>query len=256
MTTQIYEMAVRLRIKRTVVPSSCFIAGLSCEPHPPAGASRTDAPRVSGSALPQLTARTPTQDHSKTPIDSIPLDSCARLDAAARPQNRVREAGDVDPIPTAGSWTETIEVHDSAGRLSVPKAATVEYRPNPHYSMVVRALPGCRYSCSVSVAYGTDLRPSLSVPTDSAPAADSTSVDADDWQPGPARPILMGSDRGQMMELPCGDCNSAEILLTRGQRRAILEFSIDDRDGYQPGIMCRMARVASSYRWIVGSESR
>jgi hypothetical protein len=65
----------------------------------------------------------------------------------------------------------------------------------------------------------------------------------------------MGSDRGELMELPCGDCNSAEILVARGRRTAILEFSIDDRDGYQPGIMCRMARVASSYRWIVGSES-
>jgi hypothetical protein len=66
----------------------------------------------------------------------------------------------------------------------------------------------------------------------------------------------MGSDRGALIDVFCGDCNSAEIMVSRGQRTAILEFSIDDRDGYQPGIMCRLARVASSYRWIVGSDSR
>src|SRR5689334_1902533 len=138
-------MRLRLPILRTIVLSTCVVAGVSCERQPPAGASQAHASGASASARPQLAARASAPAQPGTPIDSIPLDSCARLDATARPQNRVREAGEVDPIPAAGSWTETVEVHDSTGRLIVPKSATVEYRPNPHYSMVVRGFPGCRY---------------------------------------------------------------------------------------------------------------
>ena len=257
MTIDIHEMAVRRRIRRTLALSTCVVAGVSCEPRPPAVASRADAPRAESSAVAQSTAGAPAMDRTGAPIDSIPLDSCARLDAAARPQQRVREPGEVDPIPAAGSWTETVVVQDSAGRLSVPKTASVTYRPNPHYSMVVNAFPGCRYSCSLSVRYAAVApRSDRSPPADSAAAPESPNADADEWQPGPPRPISMGSDRGELSDQPCGDCTSAEILLTRGQRRAILEFGIDDRDGYQPGIKCRMARVASSYRWLVDSASR
>jgi hypothetical protein len=66
----------------------------------------------------------------------------------------------------------------------------------------------------------------------------------------------MGRDRGELRDVPCGDCNSAEVVLQRGQRLVLLEFSLDDREGYQPGIMCRLARVASTYRWVGGQGSR
>jgi hypothetical protein len=253
-------MAIRPRIIRILALITCFVAGLSCEPRPPAQADQPDAPKAQSSVLAQGTALAPGQDHPEAPIDSlpqidtlplldsIPLDSCTRLDTAARPQNRVPQPGEVDPPPAGGNWTETVEVHDSLGRLAVPKSAIVSYRPNGHYSLSVGGMPGCRYSCGVSVTYVTVApRPAVSPPAN---------PDEDDWQPGPPRPIVMGSDHGELREVPCGDCNSAEIVLSRGQRRAVLEFSLDDREGYQPGIMCRLARVASSYRWSEEPDSR
>lgn len=51
------------------------------------------------------------------------------------------------------------------------------------------------------------------------------------------------------MDEPCGDCGAITVAaIHKGQ---IVEFnlSIDDREGHQPGLECRMIRVATSARW-------
>jgi hypothetical protein len=53
-----------------------------------------------------------------------------------------------------------------------------------------------------------------------------------------------------MMSTPCGDCTSGEIVTKRGRTVAYIAYSIDDRDGYQPGLICRFARVASTFAWF------
>jgi hypothetical protein len=57
--------------------------------------------------------------------DSIALDSCARLDAQARPQQRAAESAHADPPPHPGSWTATKRLTFDGFSIDVPAVVTL-----------------------------------------------------------------------------------------------------------------------------------
>jgi hypothetical protein len=178
--------------------------------------------------------------------DSIALDSCARLDAQARPQQRAAESAHADPPPHPGSWTATKRLTFDGFSIDVP--AVVTSRPPDTEGAVITDFPGCRYFCAMSVtirpdsaggldAYVTELRTPSS--------ADST----ESYIPGPPRPIAVGGGHGVVMEDECGDCTGALVVTAAPGRIATISFSIEDGEGYQPGLMCRLTRTAATFRW-------
>src|SRR5262245_37781891 len=80
------------------------------------------------------------------------------------------------------------------------------------------------------------------------PARGEVAGEMDDM-PGAPRAIVVNGARRLLMETPCGDCTSAVLLLQRGKTLASIDISVDDRDGYQPGLMCRLTRVAATFVW-------
>jgi hypothetical protein len=57
------------------------------------------------------------------------------------------------------------------------------------------------------------------------------------------------------METTCGDCTSGQVVVKRGFDVAHIGYSLDDRDGYHPGVMCRLARVATTFRWMERADT-
>jgi hypothetical protein len=50
------------------------------------------------------------------------------------------------------------------------------------------------------------------------------------------------------MDGDCGDCIAYAITTTFGTERVWVDLSMDDMDGYQPGIVCRLIRSAVTIR--------
>ena len=189
-------------------------------------------------------------------LDSIALDSCARLDRNSRPQNVVRTPDDALPPPHPGSWSDTRRVVLDSFSLDIPRGAEAGRRDHRRFGggvfHVITGLPSCRYDCSLAVDFLVDV---AGMGLDAYVAGlqiDSSSPNhvAHGQLPGPARAVKVDGSRGMLMDTPCGDCTSGELLLMRNRTIARVEFSLDAREGYQPGLVCRLERVATSFRWL------
>jgi hypothetical protein len=195
--------------------------------------------------------RHPASDSASHPaLGSISLDSCERLDAQSHPQSRVFAPGESLPAPHAGSWSTTRPIELGGLHLDVP--VTVEV--NPPNREGVHALwdfPGCRFACGLSVLVTQDSThagldgylATLHAVSPPEPGDEPAEM------PGPARFVSIDGERAAYMDTPCGDCTSALIVAVHGGRVVQFNVSLDDQEGYQPGLMCRLARVATSARW-------
>ena len=182
--------------------------------------------------------------------DSLRLDSCAGLDRGARPQNRVRQPGEIDPSPREGSWTDTRVQATPRFTMEVPRATSVT-RQLADSVFTIDAFPSCRYSCSLQVTFHRDkIASSAGAYVDRLRMA-AFSGDAEDsaWAPGPSRILTADGEPAVLVETPCGDCTSASLFAVRGDTAVELQYFVDDREGYQPGIACRLARVAQTFQW-------
>jgi hypothetical protein len=190
------------------------------------------------------------RDSAIAMADTITLDSCASLDRQARAQNRMPEPGDTVPPPKAGSWTDVKQVSLDSFSIEVPRVASVRPR-DAHGSYWITDLPTCRYFCAIQVTLTHDsLGQTVNEYVARLRVVDTTeNPDAVDWIPGPPRAVNVHGDQGLMMETACGDCTAGQIVLIRNRTIAHLSYSLDDRDGYQPGLMCRLARAASTFQW-------
>ena len=45
------------------------------------------------------------------------------------------------------------------------------------------------------------------------------------------------------------DVRAGEIVAIRNRTVAHLAYNLDDRNGYQPGLVCRVVRAASTFHW-------
>ena len=184
-----------------------------------------------------------------TARDTISLDSCASLDANGAPQNRVLEPGETIPPAHAGSWAATKRVVRDSFQLEVPSVANVGFKDGQG-TYWVADLPGCRYFCVLGITFQTDsIDRSLDQYVASLRVVD-TGKDADPEIPGPPHSIRLAKSDALIMSTPCGDCTSGQIVTKRGRTVAYIGYSLDDRDGYQPGLLCRFARVASTFAWL------
>jgi hypothetical protein len=175
-------------------------------------------------------------------------DSCAKHDAAARTQQSM----DTTPLPPrqGGSWTVTRRVRLDEFSLGIPVVARARSR-DAHGAYWVDSLPGCRFFCALEITFARDSTTgSLESYIAARRMVDTTSnPDAADGQPGPPRYVTFGTQRAALMETRCGDCTSGEVLFFRAGQVARLAWSIDDREGFQPGLVCRLQRMASTFEW-------
>ncbi len=223
-------MTIHLRFPRRRAGSrlACLISLLACS---------TKATDRAPDGKPSLVAA----------IDSISLDSCATLDRQSHPQARVLAPGETIPAPLPGSWSEVKRLSAGPYSLVVPRTTTVA-RPDSTV-VAIFDFPGCRFFCALNVGLVDDsLDRSLDAYVASQRVADSAADPGAVADIGPPpTPIHLGQQRGLIMDGDCGDCTERDIIVRRGRRVAHIGLSIDDRDGYQPGIMCRMTRVATTF---------
>jgi hypothetical protein len=180
--------------------------------------------------------------------DTLALDSCVRLDREGRAQNAEPVVGERVPAPNAGSWNAVKRVTGNGFSIEVP---TVTVRDSTHGSYSITGFPGCRYFCSLDVALEIGAaRETVDQYVARLRIIDTVNnPDAADWIPGPPRVVSVQGERGLMMETPCGDCTAGEIVIARETHVARISYNLDDREGDQPGLMCRLARTAASFRW-------
>jgi hypothetical protein len=175
-------------------------------------------------------------------------DSCARLDTAARAQRTAERA----PLPPqrAGSWTDTHKVTLDAFSLAIPLVARARPR-DAHDAYWIDSLPGCRFICALEVTFERDSTTgSLESYITARRTVDTTSnSDAADWIPQAPQYVSFRGRRAAIMETVCGDCTSGEVLFFRTGQIARLAYSIDDREGFQPGLICRLQRMAGTFEW-------
>ena len=182
--------------------------------------------------------------------DTTGLDSCARLDAGARRQANASLPEDALPSPRPGSWADAKRVTLDSFSIEIPAVARARTRDEDG-SYWVDSLPTCRFFCALQITFSHDSTGrGLDAYADALRTVDSTAgEDAKDWLPGPPSPITVDGDAGIRMETACGDCTSGEIVVMRDRRIATIAYNIDDRDGYQPGLVCRLERVARTFKW-------
>lgn len=180
--------------------------------------------------------------------DTIALDSCASLDRLAAPQRTVLQPGEVIPAPHPGTWTDVKRLNFGAVSIEVPRTTTLGRTDSA--SVAIFGFPACRYFCAINITLVHDsIDRSLDAYVASLRAVD-TVADPDDERPGPPRAIRVGPDRGFIMDMPCGDCGSEDLVVKRGNTIARISSIMDDREGHQPGVECRLTRVATTFRWI------
>jgi hypothetical protein len=184
---------------------------------------------------------------SKIGVAGAP-DSCAKLDAAARARGTLEPAP--LPPPRAGSWTATHRVTIDAFSLAIPLVARARPR-DAHGVYWIDSLPGCHFFCAVDVTLERDSTTgSLESYIAGRRTVDATSnPDAADWIPSPPQYISVGGRRAAIMETVCGDCTSGEVLFFRSGQIARLEYNIDDREGFQPGLVCHLQQMATTFEW-------
>jgi hypothetical protein len=223
-------------------------------------ADSSDADRAHAS-VPALPASAPPAaalaERRTVPVaaDSIPLDSCAKLDRLAREQAVVRQADDPLSPKRPGSWTDTRVDRAVRFTIEVPRAAEelrVVAHPAGDTTWAISGFPYCRYYCALSVEF-RPLSPNTSAEAYEAgqrAAHDPNDEEAEAWAPGPWRPLTVDGEPGGLVDIPCGDCTSMSVYTARAGTLATIELSVDDRDGYQPGLLCRLARVAQTFQWV------
>jgi hypothetical protein len=192
-------------------------------------------------------ATSDTASSNKMPISEAG-DTCAKLDTAARRQATT----EIAPLPPrqAGAWTVTRKVTLDAFSLEIPVVARARSR-DAHGVYWVDSLPRCRFFCALEITFARD---STTRSLESYIAArrmiDTTAnPDAADWQPQPPHYVTLGGKRAALMETTCGDCVSGEVLFFRSGQVARLAWSTDDREGFQPGLVCRLQRMAGTFEW-------
>ena len=225
--TRTYEAFVMKRAAAFVI-SAAFVGCRGCSIDRPSG--QTDVGRVA--------------------IDSIALDSCAGLDRLGRPPVRILEPGEVIPPPHPGSWTDVKRLRLGALSMDVP-AGTMFGRTDSAF-VALFEFPTCRYLCSVSIALTHDTADrSLDAYVEGLRTLDTIAdPDAERDRPGPPRAIRVGPERGLLMEIPCGGCGTTDLVIKQGRTVARISSSVDDREGFQPALMCRLVRATATVRWL------
>jgi hypothetical protein len=189
-------------------------------------------------------------DASVATADTISLDSCVSLDRLARTPKGMPELGDKVPPPNPGTWTDVKRVALDSFSIEIPRVASVRHR-DAHGSYLITDLPTCRYSCAIEVSLSHDfIGKTVDDYVARLPVADDTGNPATaDGIVGTPKAVTVDGNKGLMIQTDCGDCIAGEIVAIRNRTVAHLAYNLDDRNGYQPGLVCRVVRAASTFHW-------
>jgi hypothetical protein len=188
-------------------------------------------------------------------------DSCDTLPLFA--VSRVGDTGAVPPPPpvTPGTLRSVRQFLGSDFSIRVPVAASVTARGSERFTSILsfRGFPDCR-ECSIEVRIFPD---SSGGGADGHVAellrwtavADSINNDPrttvyqlTDYR-GPARPVIVGGNRGIWLNGDCGDCWSESLFFSEGGRIAHVSFTMDAYEPEGRRHACRLARLAETFRW-------
>lgn len=150
-----------------------------------------------------------------------------------------------------GSWRATKRFGGKEFSLLIPAVATMAFQKNDQQYWIT-GLPQCHYFCALTVRL-SDKRAALGL--DSVVAQrrfeDSANNDPDltAYEPGPATRLTIGDAPALLLEANCGDCTGGTVFVARGARVGAIEYNVDDREGYQPALVCRLVAIAKTFRW-------
>lgn len=188
-------------------------------------------------------------------------DSCDTLPLLAVP--RVGDTVAVPPPPpaTPGTLRSVRQFLGSDFSILVPIAASVTTRGSERSTSILnfRGFPDCR-GCSIEVRIfpdssrgGTDAHVAevlrWTTVADSINNNPQTTVyQLTDYR-GPARPVVLGDNRGIWLAGDCGDCWSESLFLSDGGKLAEVSFTIDANEPQGRRHVCRLARLVETFRW-------
>ena len=201
------------------------------------GCGRAPSPSDSATAVPRAAPSTAVASiHANVPSDTGP------------------EPGSGKPYP--GGWTPTAVYEDSLFTIEYPASATIKReapdasRGHPYPRLIVAPLPDCKWHCQLTITVHRDsvrgriamLVAELSKPKsrddDEMPEGPEAIIDTLPFGPDPA---LHFSDSG--------DCGQYEFLTTHAPWVATIEYSLDDREGYNPALLKNIDGVVRTFRW-------
>lgn len=168
--------------------------------------------------------------------DSIALDSCAALEQMTVPAESLGRAWIPAAVP--GAWTDVERVSLGAVSLEVPRGYTAR---GDSLDVQLTHFPQCRRSCDIQVRVERE-------------DGDRTLEQFVNGriQAGYAPELVrVGAERGVVMQMECAvaSCLRAMLFIKRGRNVATAEISGQDLDA-RPAVMCRLARMATTMRWV------
>lgn len=178
-------------------------------------------------------------------------DSCNALVNLTKPQRRSPTTVKAPSPPHPGSWRATKRFGGKEFSLLIPAVATMAFQKNDQQYWIT-GLPQCHYFCALTVRL-SDKRAALGLDSFVAQRRfeDSANNDPDltAYEPGPATRLTIGDAPALLLEANCGDCTGGTVFVARGARVGAIEYNVDDREGYQPALVCRLVAIAKTFRW-------
>jgi hypothetical protein len=160
-------------------------------------------------------------------------------------------------VPSPGSWTPTTVHEDSLFTIEYPASAKVERRPadttrgRPYPQLIISPLPECRWTCGLTIVVRPDsTRDRLARVI--AEVRKPKSPDEEEMAEGPASVVdtlPFGPDPAVHFSNYCGDCAQYEFMTTHFRWMATIEYSLDDREGYNPALLAKIDGVIRTFRW-------
>jgi hypothetical protein len=160
-------------------------------------------------------------------------------------------------LPFPGSWTPTTVYQDSLFSIEYPASATIEHQPpatyySPSYpQLVIGPLPECRWRCELRIMVHRDSTRDPLARIVAQTRAPKTR-DEEGMAEGPQSLIdsmPFGPDRAVHFTNYCGDCGDYEFMTTHSPWVATIRYTLDDREGYNPALLARIAAVVRTFRW-------
>lgn len=206
-------------------------------------------------ALTACSACNRTEEHQPIVLataDTISLDSCARLDREGIKADSAIFFPD-QPIPPVrtGDWNDIKRATADRFTIDVPNVASIVRRKSDG-SYRITDFPGCISYCDITIVLEND---SVSRSLDNYIANSAT------WDsmkkhppihggPRPAQDINVGGEQARVFYTAgCPDCQDGQIFAKRDRTVAHISYLVGDINGFQPGLVCRVKRVASTFQW-------
>jgi hypothetical protein len=154
-------------------------------------------------------------------------------------------------VPHPGNWTPTTVYEDSLFTIEYPASAKVQREPADttrsrwYPQLVIEPLPECRWTCRLTIVVRRTSNPDL-LRRLIAEVKRPKTRDEEEMAEGPKSVIdtlPFGADPAVHFSDYCGDCGQFEFMTTHGPWVATIEYSLDDREDYNPALLAKIDAV-------------